>query len=310
MSSRQQDSIKLFVIKAVGLSFLFGLIIVLLTFLTGFTVSGSRLQSIAVKEKRLMELQGRRKLVVVGGSSADYGIDCAMIEVKTGIPSTNLAIQASLGISFILSEASRWIEPNDIILLQFEPGLFSEIHPAGEATLLQLVSRYPKAAQYITDISCGTLPMFLGQTIRSNLSASVISLGYRFTGKKTNVDSRDTQGGYIGHQGKNSTYVSAGLDQYDSINPRAISELINFVTYCASINATVYFVFAPVDERAIDEDLLAYYQQQIGEVKDLILLQESGKSLLPASYFFDTSHHLNYERRAEWTEQIISKFRM
>jgi hypothetical protein len=61
-----------------------------------------------------------RRLLVVGGSGAHFGIDAALIEKRLGIPSINYGSYAGLGFRYMLQRAQRQGRRGDIVLLSPE----------------------------------------------------------------------------------------------------------------------------------------------------------------------------------------------
>jgi len=68
------------------------------------------------------------KIVVVGGSSALFGIDAQQIESSTGIPTVNMGVFASLGIDYMLDKAKKVLKPGDIIVTSIEYPLYYQTH--------------------------------------------------------------------------------------------------------------------------------------------------------------------------------------
>lgn len=67
----------------------------------------------------------KRKIIIISGSSASFGISAKQIESTLGIPTVNLGVHAGLGSDYILSKAKDILKPNDIVLAAFEYPIYS-----------------------------------------------------------------------------------------------------------------------------------------------------------------------------------------
>lgn len=71
-------------------------------------------------------LQGQRKILIVGGSNALYGMRCAVLRERLQLPCVNLTTGVPVGLDILLTRARPFIEPGDIVLTPFEYEFFSE----------------------------------------------------------------------------------------------------------------------------------------------------------------------------------------
>lgn len=68
---------------------------------------------------RLAERLEGRRILIVGDSSAAFGLSAGDIERSTGVPTVNLALHGGLGAAFPLREAARLAREGDIVVLAF-----------------------------------------------------------------------------------------------------------------------------------------------------------------------------------------------
>ena len=88
----------------------------------------------AYKNKQMYESQiMKKKILIVSGSNALFGMDAKQIESSTGVPTVNLGVHAGLGIDYILYQAKKTLKPGDIVLLPLE---FSLYHQSKDDQLL------------------------------------------------------------------------------------------------------------------------------------------------------------------------------
>lgn len=71
-------------------------------------------------------LRGQRKILIVGGSNALYGMRCAVLRERLELPCVNLTTGVPVGLDILLTRARPYIEPGDIVLTPFEYEFFSE----------------------------------------------------------------------------------------------------------------------------------------------------------------------------------------
>lgn len=99
------------------------------------------LSSLLDKHHRLDALnrQGRRKMIIVGGSSCPYGFDSKEMEDSFHIPVEDLGLHAGFGLKFTLNDCLPYIRKGDIILLSPEYQGFLGTSCDGEAALNELI---------------------------------------------------------------------------------------------------------------------------------------------------------------------------
>lgn len=68
----------------------------------------------------------KRKILIVSGSNALFGIEAKQIESSTGIPTVNLAVHVGLGVDYILYQAKKILKPGDIVLIPLEFPLYHQ----------------------------------------------------------------------------------------------------------------------------------------------------------------------------------------
>jgi hypothetical protein len=108
------------------------------------------------KQRLAAERDGPR-LLVMAGSSARYGISCAIIEARVGLPCMNLGLQAGLKLRYELDYARRVARPGDILLLAFEYQAYSETGGYDPTLVDYVMARDPR---YLRTLSIPALVQF------------------------------------------------------------------------------------------------------------------------------------------------------
>jgi len=75
------------------------------------------------KEKYIRKIS-KRKILIVAGSNALFGINAKQIEASTGVPTVNFGVSAGLGPDYILYKAKQMLKADDIAVLPIEYTLF------------------------------------------------------------------------------------------------------------------------------------------------------------------------------------------
>src|ERR1700739_1843921 len=85
--------------------------------------------SLIDKHNRLKQA-GNNRLIFVGGSNLNFGINSEEIEKELNLPVVNLGLHAGLGLDFILNEAMSEIKQGDIVVLSIEYELYDSKNEA------------------------------------------------------------------------------------------------------------------------------------------------------------------------------------
>ncbi|MGD0461495.1 MAG: hypothetical protein ABSB74_03300 [Tepidisphaeraceae bacterium] len=85
-----------------------------------------------------------RRLVIVGGSGALFGIDAELIEKKLHIPTVNFATHAGLGLRYLLDRAERELRSGDIVLLAAEYETWPDAYRDSEGPAFDYIWTYDK----------------------------------------------------------------------------------------------------------------------------------------------------------------------
>ena len=92
-----------------------------------------------VKRYFVQQINGP-KVVILGGSSALFGIDASMMEKALGVPTINMSLHAGLAIDYMLDEAKPFLRPGDTVLLCLEYERYSLTSPYDQWFLEQVMT--------------------------------------------------------------------------------------------------------------------------------------------------------------------------
>lgn len=72
------------------------------------------------KIKKLKETDGK-KIVIVGGSNASFGIDTKTMEQEFGMPVVNMALHGGVSVKYMMEQVKPYLQKGDILIMSREP---------------------------------------------------------------------------------------------------------------------------------------------------------------------------------------------
>ncbi len=101
------------------------------------------------KEHIAQKIEGR-KIIIVSGSNALFGIDSEMLSRALDMPVINDAVNAGIGLPCILENAKSAIAPGDLVLMPLEYPLYSYDGKPGMQMIDYLLARKPERFRDLT----------------------------------------------------------------------------------------------------------------------------------------------------------------
>lgn len=240
------------------------------------------------------------KIVVVGGSSVAFGVDSDIIEKYTEMPVINFGLYAALGTKLMLDLSRDGIKDGDIVV----------IAPELDAQTLSLYFNSESTWQAID----GDLSMLASVAPANYLSMlggswryAKDKLGY-FLGEKPdpqgvyNAKNFDENGDLVYPRAHNT--MRTYYDPNNMINLSAdildddFADYLNeYIRYCTSRGATVYFSYCPMNRMGLKsgttDDTAAAFEDYLKEKIDCTFISSISDYIYDAEYFYDTNFHLN-----------------
>lgn len=246
------------------------------------------------------------KIVVIGGSSAAFGINSKMIEEHLGMSTVNFGLYANLGTKMMLDLSRGGIGEGDIIILA--PELNSQtlsLYFNGETALqamdgsFGMLSKIDKA-NYVDLL--GALWSFASGKLYYTASGKTPenSGAYRKEWFNENGDNTyDRPYNVMSTVPKNIT-LDFKVDKTDGVTTeyeRFIDYVNEYTAYCESRGARVYFSFAPMNEAALtdyntEENIYAFYENLCKSLRCRVI-SNVNDYIMDEGYFFDSEFHLN-----------------
>ena len=261
---------------------------------------------VMAKKKALALASVPPRILVVGGSSALFGISARELELLTGVRSINLACHAGLGTRVILDSADQVARPGDVILLALEYELYNSGYldrvSLNENNIDYILARDPG---FLRRIRLGELAWFFLMTpdkrLRRGVQAKLSGGEDQGIRKVYNADSISDWGDQILKKSdvrqrpskiENNSILASGLPK----KPAAFPLLEDFLASCARQKIRVLAAYPNI------MDSPKYRTETAQKTTDRIqgffrghgveMADSCERSLLPAEEFFDTKYHL------------------
>ena len=267
------------------------------------------------KIKLLKETDGKR-IILIGGSSVPFGVKSSLIEENiANYKVINFGMYASLGSNVMLDFAKARINHDDIVIFMPEQNV-------------QTLSMYynGKALWQALD---GDFSSFwlLNHDTRQRMYGDLYSFSqekFKFT-FQNKLDLGDTI--YQKSSFEKHGDIKEGLANYnimyDQVDPTMnitfdenfdenfLSYVNDFASYVRTKGAYMYYRFAPMNKKAIeDESTLDHYYEVLQDKLELDILGNPHDAILDSEWFYDTNFHLNDAGRIMNTKQLIKDIKL
>ena len=250
------------------------------------------------KVERLAETPGRR-LVVIGGSSAAFGLDSALAEEELGMPCVNFGLYAAFGLKPMLDLAAGRLHRGDIVVIA--PETTSQMYSdfCGYDCLLQAFETRPWRLLTLGPGYWPGLANALPGYVRD--AAALRARGGAPEAGVYALSSFDERGDIVYPRPENVMALGYLEDNLPELRPQIVTkgflDMINgFVRDARRRGAEVYFSFCPINALSLPDDGAQEreaFVQALREGLDCPLLSPLSDHILDAGYFYDSNYHLN-----------------
>lgn len=239
------------------------------------------------------------KITIIGGSSAGFGINEALIEEETGYPVANLGLHAGFGsiVPTALSKAN--IQEGDIVLLAYEYVWYSNSNCFEDFGTELVMSAFDNRIDMYKLLPLEFYPKMLGflfeyaQLKQDATPVEGIYTSHSFdeTGRMI-LDRPEPLFDYT--QKDTSGFVTIDIADVQ-LNHETIAYLKDFKQFVESRGASVYFVAPPVWDAAnmsAPED----FAKMVFDTESLIGIDYISNPLdylFAGEYMYDTTYHCN-----------------
>ena len=257
------------------------------------------LGALSDKYERLTSVE-EPKIVVIGGSSVAFGLDCAMIEEYTGMPAVNFGLYASLGTKAMLDLSKANIGEGDIVLLAPEMDKQTLSLYFNEESMWQAMDGAFGMLRYVGKANRGA--MFSGVWKFAHDKYSFYTSEAPNPAGVYNRSSFNEYGDIVYKREYN--IMAMGYDpttvitlEASIVDPAFVSYVNEYIAWCRDKGAEVYFSFSPMDREALagdttDDSVYAFYRWLTAAL-DCEIISDINHCIMDWEYFYDTNFHLN-----------------
>lgn len=253
-------------------------------------------------KRRLLATQSEPRLVIVGDSSAAFGLDSGLIAHRVGRRPVNLGLMAALDIQWTLRDAEAGLRSGDVVLVQFTPVKFMESLPSAD-NLLRLLTVDPQSIHswgwpHFKDALERGAHLYLARIATTGrrilLSPRTVPEdGDREVLLRINLNAN---GDMVGHASLPSRWNAAGVrpfvfDEHKAVY--SVSAVRAFSERCRARGVTVFLVSAPVPQglwNLSGEEIEKLHRWMVAQT-GLASLNEPAANVWPDGEFFDTQTH-------------------
>ncbi|WP_033959534.1 hypothetical protein [Psychroserpens jangbogonensis] len=265
------------------------------------------LKSIKLKLKKLNKVEGR-KIVIIGGSNACFGIDSDLMENTLGIPVVNTSLHASLGPKFWIEYVKNDLKEGDILIMSSEFGMLSKKGWYGtksNAVPFTILFTPSKLHILFTDYSLFKNTIVgIFETIKSYWK----EYPFKPTTRQTAFDFRSFDSDNIKADFLNKTYTKK-VPVKELIfheNYTSWEKLKSEKKYFDSKNIKFYMTLPSALDEAFKIKNTTEFIKAVSEYSEIPILNNNYDYFFKRKYFFDSEYHLNYTGRRYRTKQLIN----
>ena len=270
---------------------------------------GSLMGSILIKQQLAENTPGAR-ILVVGGSSVPYSIQCEVIQQQTGMPCIAMGATAYLGLEYYLSLLEDHLHQGDLVILAPEIVMLQD--QVSYSTTWMAVENDPGL---LAAVPLSYWPgMVSGYYTYSRQKLDL----YRQKGAPTQSPQEQYEAFGFGPwgdiPGQRESLLESGYDKNniltltgDDLAPRVLRAIKDFAKKAQAAGARVVMTWAPFDELAYagTADQLDALQAQLEQQTGLAYLGSLSESMLPGELFYDSNNHLTSQGAELRTQMLL-----
>jgi len=241
------------------------------------------------------------KIIVIGGSSAAFGLRSDLLEKETGMPAVNFGLYASLGTKLMLDLAKHAVKEGDIVIIAPEQDAQTLSNYFNPDSTWRAFDGHP---EYLAKLGKSELAEMAG----AYLSFVSDKYGYMLKKSKPAVSgvytaSSFNEYGDISYERPSNNMVG-GYDantpisfEKEVISVDFIDYLNAFASFARSKKASVYYGFCPMNRAALEEgctaENISVYFNYLLEKLDFPVIGNPEAHLMESGWFYDSNFHMN-----------------
>lgn len=270
--------------------------------------AGSLMGSIREKSRLAEETPGAR-ILLVGGSSVPYSIECKKVSEAFGMPCINLGATAYLGMELYLEVLYKNLHEGDIVIFAPEFSMYMEkfsyttvwMGIENDMRMLKYIplSYWPGMVRNFYNYATAKNGLLQAYGQPASPQQQYIDFGFGPWGDLTFERER-----LISDEYAEGDAIQVGAD---IISGNILSAMNKFYTFAQNKGAQVYLTWAPYCEKGVPTGQ-AGVQSFAGRIQqecDIPLISDYADCLWNIDYFYDSSSHLNDDGMRLRTQMLI-----
>ncbi len=256
------------------------------------------------------QIEGSKRLIIVGGSGAHYTVNSQLMEEDLGFPVFNFGLDGNLGLNVIFPTILEQVRPGDIILLIPEylmlldqDGLGDRSTSFGVATGQPGLGGIP-IKQFAQEV------FVLGVPSLRSLTKSTIDIIEQTEIPEYYSDPITDRGDPTKTWERKSKWWSLKIKQ--PISPHSIKRIKQFREELeakgASLVISLPVIYASMDEKTVKN--VQKTAEELGKIAPLIYDKESLNLKTDYNLFADTHYHLKPEARVIRSKELVAQLEL
>lgn len=260
------------------------------------------------KLDKLKEVKAR-KIVIIGGSNASFGIDTGLMERRLGIPVVNMALHGGIPVKYVVEQVKPFMNENDILIFSKEyEGLRDRDWNMINGTEISKVATYD-----ITQIRVLLSDRTLFETTVSNIFNTIKKYIELHPIKGRNGISSVYDARAFEEDNLKAKYITGTyklqIEQHEIKNIEKSSILLSglkrYKDYFDNKGVKFYFTPPVVIKGYFEEDQILPFWNFFSEQTGIPWLNDNKKYSFDKKYFFNSHYHPNLTGRRIRTISLI-----
>lgn len=248
------------------------------------------------------------RIIFVGGSNLSFGLNSREILDSLNLNPINTAINAGIGIKYMLENTQQYIKKGDIVILAFEYQHFYRSYDYTSDALLRIICDVCPEKRKLLSLKqkVHLIPLIP----RYSLTKLKPTAYFNYTSSGIYSTSSFNQFGDVDTHWSMEPCDFEPMPVKGNFNEKVIDKLKAFERIATQKGAEVYVTFP-----CIDEMTFSIYKEKILRVekclidKDFSVLGDATKYVMPKELMFNTAYHLNKKGLGYRTKLFIDDYR-
>ncbi|MBD0372690.1 MAG: hypothetical protein ICV60_17730, partial [Pyrinomonadaceae bacterium] len=274
------------------------------------------------EKQELLQSQASPRIILVGGSNLNFGIDSAEIERRTGYHPVNMGLNVGDGLAFMLKNVKPWLRRNDIVIVSPEYEHYGDFFNGKGDFLYAEVEHRPSMIRAFTfanylevldkgHIIAGNILRYTvqrkGDAMRQYLATSDSPYRRDAFNRYGDIIVRAHQISLLRNIGIQTGPANVRVTEEKIL--RAVNELNQFNDECERIGVRVFYSFPPVPQELFEKHG-AVIRQIAAELQRRLqfqILDTPEEMTFSIDDFYDGVYHLTAKGSQERTTRLINK---